>query len=149
MIDVFLIPQRFEDGIGKAHDQNILHGFFAEVVINAKNLALIEELCQSVINRARAGQIMAQRLFHNDARAWSLSRPGDQSGGVELLHTGDNQLWRDSQIKDAIAGNAEFVLDLVEPLPKGGKDGGILEGARHIEEGACKVRPAREIELAA
>src|SRR2546425_13340652 len=125
MIDVFLIPQRFEDGIGKAHDQNILHGLFAEVVINAKNLALIEELCQSVINRARAGQIMAQRLFHNDARAWSLSRPGDQSGGVELLHTGDNQLWRGSQRKKASSREGEIVPALFEPPPKGGEERGV------------------------
>ena len=67
MIDVFLIPQRFEDGIGKAHNQNILDRFFAEVMIDAKNLALIDDLHQFVVNGAGAGQIPAQRLFHNEA----------------------------------------------------------------------------------
>src|SRR5262249_12702010 len=128
---------------------NILHGFFTEVMINAKQLALIDDLGQAIINRPGAGQIMAQGLFHNDVRAWSLRWRRDQCGGLQLLDTGDNQLGWDSQIKHSIAGDDEFVLDLIQSLLEGGKDGSILEGALHIEEGPRKVRPAREIELAA
>ena len=85
MIDVFLIPQRFEDGIGKAHNQDILDGFLAEVMIDTKNLALIDDLHQPVINGTGAGQVPAQRLFHNDAGLRSLRRPGDESGVLQLL----------------------------------------------------------------
>src|SRR5215831_11724690 len=79
MIDVFLIPQRFEDGIGKTHNQEILDGFLAEIVIDAKNLALIDDLHQSVINGAGAGQVPAQWLFHNEACLWSLTWHGNES----------------------------------------------------------------------
>src|SRR5262245_49409641 len=98
MVYIFLIPQRFEDGVGETHNQEILDRFLAEVVIDAKNLALIDNLHESVINGAGASQVPAQWLFHNDACLWPLRRPGDESGTLQLLHAGENQLRRDSKI---------------------------------------------------
>src|SRR6266851_6141512 len=139
MIHAFLIPQRFEDGIGKAHNQDILDGFFAKVVIDAKNLAFIDDLHQFVINSAGAGQVSAQWLFHNEACPRSLRWPGDESGVLQLLHTGDNQLRRDSEIEHAIAWNAEFIFDLFETVLECCKDSGILEGAWHVEQSPRKL----------
>ena len=68
-----------------------------------------------------------------------VRRPGDESGGLQLLDTGDNQLGRDGEIKHAIAWNAEFIFDLFEALLEGCKDRGILEGARHVEQRPRKV----------
>src|SRR4029453_2308199 len=107
MIDVFLIPQRFEDGIGKAHDQEILDGFLTEVVIDTKKLALVDDLRQSVINGTGASQVPAQRLFHNDACLRPLRRPGDESGALQLLDTGDNELGGGEGKKEGDAGYSE------------------------------------------
>ncbi len=96
-------------------------------MIDTKNLALIDDLHQSVINGAGAGQVPAQWLFHNDACLRPLRRPGDESGVLQLLYTGDNQLRRDSEIEHAIAWNAEFIFDLFETVLEGYKDSGILE----------------------
>src|SRR5215475_9077578 len=139
MIDVFLIPQWFENGIGKTHDQEILDGFLAEVVIDTKKLALVDDLRQSVINGTGAGQVPAQRLFHNDTCLRPLRRPGDESGALQLLYTGDNELGRNSEIEHAIAWNAEFIFDLFETVLDSGKDGGILEGAWHVKQRPRKV----------
>src|SRR5262249_12703754 len=104
-----------------------------------KNLALINDLHQFVINGTSASQVPSQRLFHNDACLRSLTGPGDESGVLQLLHTGDNQLWRDGEIKYTVAWNAEFIFDLAETLLKGCKDGGILEGAWHVEQRPRKI----------
>ena len=42
MVDVFIIPERFEDGVGKAEDQEILNGFFAEVMVDSIGLGFVE-----------------------------------------------------------------------------------------------------------
>src|SRR4029453_16594386 len=145
MIDVFLIPQRFEDGIGKAHDQEILDSFLAEVVIDTKKLALVDNLRQSVINGTGTGQVPAPWVFHNYACLGPLRRLGDEASALQLLDTGDNQLGRNSEIEHAIAWNAEFIFDLFETVLESCKDGGILEGAWHVKQRPRKVRPAREL----
>src|SRR5262245_18315282 len=139
MIDVFLIPQRFEDGIGKAHDQEILDSFLAEVVIDTKKLALVDDLRQSVINGTGTGQVPTQRLFHNDACLRPLRRAGDKSGTLQLLYSGDNQLGRDSEIEYAIACNTEFIFDLFETVLESCKDGGFLEGAWYVKQRPRKI----------
>src|SRR5262249_47164270 len=100
---------------------------------------LIDDLHQFVINGTGASQIPSQRFFYNDACLRFLTRPGDESGVLQLLHTGDNQLWRDGEIKHTIAWNTECSFDLAETVLECGKDGGILEGAWHVEQRPRKV----------
>ena len=38
VIDVFVVPQRFEQGVGKAQDHKVLNHFFAQVMVDAVNL---------------------------------------------------------------------------------------------------------------
>jgi len=38
MVDIFAIPDRFEDAVGKAHDHQILDSFFAQIVVDPEDL---------------------------------------------------------------------------------------------------------------
>jgi hypothetical protein len=36
-LDVIAVPDRFQKGVGEAEKEQILHGFFAEVMVDAKD----------------------------------------------------------------------------------------------------------------
>ncbi len=67
MVDVVAVPHRLEDGVGEAEDHDVLDGLFAQVVIDAIDLAFVEDLVDLRVERLRAGQIVAERLLDDDA----------------------------------------------------------------------------------
>ena len=38
VVNVVLVPNRFKDAIAEAENQNVLHGLFAQIMVNAENL---------------------------------------------------------------------------------------------------------------
>ncbi|MNC89090.1 hypothetical protein D3C83_49880 [compost metagenome] len=66
---VVAIPQRLEKSVGEAKVHQVLHRFLAEVMVDAENIRICENLSQHRIERARRGEIPAERLFdHHLAR---------------------------------------------------------------------------------
>ena len=68
MIDVRAVPQRLEQRVGEAQHHQVLHRLFAEIVIDAVDLPLREHLADRLVDGARGGQILAQRLFQHQPR---------------------------------------------------------------------------------
>ena len=68
VIDIVPVPDRLEDPIGKAKDQDVLHRLLAQVVIDAEDLVFVEDPVHFVVQLARRVQIVAERLL-DDARA--------------------------------------------------------------------------------
>jgi len=66
MVDIFGLPQRFEQDVGKAHRHQVLHGFLAQIMVDPVNLRFGEMLGQHRIQRTRRDQIASERLFHHD-----------------------------------------------------------------------------------
>ena len=55
MIDVVPVPERLEDPVGEAEDQEVLDRLLAEVVVDAVDLLLDEDVCRrSLSSRALA-----------------------------------------------------------------------------------------------
>ena len=52
VIDILPVPYGFKNSIGEAKHQNVLHGFFAQIMINAVDLVFMEDVSQRVIERA-------------------------------------------------------------------------------------------------
>src|SRR5260370_23666830 len=67
MIDVIAVPDRLEQAVGKPQRQNVLHRLLSEIMIDAVDLVLIEQLEQLMIERARGSKIGAERLLDDDA----------------------------------------------------------------------------------
>ena len=67
IVDVGGIPQRLKHDVGKAQRQQVLHGFLAEIVIDAENALFREGLGHGIIDVAARFQISAERLFQPDA----------------------------------------------------------------------------------
>ena len=67
VIHVAPVPQRLEDAVAEAERQDVLHGFLAQVMIDAVDLGFVEHAVQFVAQLARAGQIVPERLFDHHA----------------------------------------------------------------------------------
>ncbi|MNP35151.1 hypothetical protein D3C76_1284730 [compost metagenome] len=51
MIDLVVAPHRLQQGIGKAQGHEVLHGFLAQVVVDAKHLRLVEHRADGLVDR--------------------------------------------------------------------------------------------------
>ena len=69
MIDEIAVPDRLEQAIGETEGEDVLRRLLAEEMVDAENLVLGEHLVQRVVERDRALEIGAERLFHDDARS--------------------------------------------------------------------------------
>ncbi len=92
-------------------------------------------------------QVAADRLLHDHAGEFAgLVRIGDQSGRLQLFDADGDQGRRDRQIKHPAAGDAELLVDGVQPLFQLLISLGIAEGTFHEEQGAGEVFPVQVIE---
>ena len=88
--DVAAVEHRLEDAVAEAERQHVLHGIFAEVVVDAVNLVGREVLADLPVQLQGAGLVVAERLLDDDAcpgplrsvRQAGLVQPGDERGEV-------------------------------------------------------------------
>ena len=76
VVDVAAVPDRLEDAVGEAEDHQVLDGLLAEVVIDAVDLRLVEGRGQLLVQRARRGEVAAERLLDDDPPPGRLVRSG-------------------------------------------------------------------------
>ncbi len=93
MVDVRRAPDRLEQRIGEAQGHQVLHGFLAQVVVDAEHPRLVEHPADGLVDRPRRVQRMAQRFFQHDARL----RPGEAGDG-EVLRDRREQARRGRQV---------------------------------------------------
>src|SRR5690625_6045420 len=80
MVYGFGIPKVFKNAVGKAQRQQVLYGFFAQIVVNTEDVALFEVFRNLRVNLFSALQVVAQGLFNH--YAGSL---GNQTGLRQML----------------------------------------------------------------
>ena len=66
MVDVAAVPDRLEDAIAEAEDQEIADRLLAEVVIDPVDLRLAEDLAELAVEPDRRIEVVAERLFDDD-----------------------------------------------------------------------------------
>ncbi len=67
VVDVLAPPHGLEERVGEPEDEQVLHRLLAEVVIDAEDLRLVERRRDGVVERARALEVVAERLLEDDA----------------------------------------------------------------------------------
>ncbi len=114
VVDVIARPQGLEDGVGKAQGEDVLDRLFTEVVVDAVNLVLFEDLVQGGVEFMRSLAVAAERLFdHQAGRAARLGLvEADLAQGFG--HVGEN-IGDGGQVIRAVGAGAERLLDLLEP----------------------------------
>ncbi len=67
VVDVAAVPDRLEDGVGEAEEQDILGSLLAQVMVDAVDLALVEDVVHRPVELLGRGQVAAEGLLDDDA----------------------------------------------------------------------------------
>src|SRR6266487_2038433 len=112
VIDITSVPHRLKDAVRQAEDQDILHGLFAQVVVDTIDLFLAKHFSNLAVEFFRRSQIVSERLFDNDtcpALAVSI-----QTSCTQILdNVGILAGWC-REIEDAVAAGATPLINLIE-----------------------------------
>jgi len=66
---VEVVPDRLEEGVGEAKVNHILDGILAQIMIDAEDIFFRKDFVNYFVKSLRRGQVSAERLLHDDARA--------------------------------------------------------------------------------
>src|SRR4029453_529289 len=61
----------------RSEEDHVVHGPLSEVVIDAKDVILVETLEQDRVEIARGNEVVSERLLDNDARPRRAARRGE------------------------------------------------------------------------
>src|SRR6201996_4707377 len=90
--DELAVPKRLQERVGEAEEDHVVHGPLTEIVIDAKDVFLVELVEQDLVQLPRRCEIVPEWLLDDDTRAIGTS------GVRDLLHHGAEQHWRDCEI---------------------------------------------------
>ena len=91
---VVAVPDRLEERVAEAEEQQVLHRFLAQVVIDAEDRGLVEDAVQGAVQLARGREVAAERLLEDDpraARAARLRQPLDDGSGRGSAESRDSE----------------------------------------------------------
>ena len=66
-IDPVTIPERLEDGVTEAEDQQVLHGLFSQVVVDPVDLVFSEIFADETDKLTGGCPVIAERFFDYDS----------------------------------------------------------------------------------
>ena len=123
VIDMVAVPDRLEHAVGKTQHQDVLDGFLAEIMIDAIDLVLVDDLQQFAVQRFGRFKIGAERLFdHQPAPCAAVLLK--HSGAPEFAGNRRKRIGRGRQIEQAIAAGRpvcfKFFKSLAHPVERGG-----------------------------
>ena len=112
VIDVIVVPQRLEQRVGEAENEDVLHRVLAEIMIDAIDLVLAEHVAEKLIERPRGSEIVAERLFDDEAPPTVGRGLAVHAGRAELLDDGRHQFRTDRTIVQTpgVVRSRAFVL---------------------------------------
>ncbi|MCY1173104.1 hypothetical protein D9M73_132550 [compost metagenome] len=96
MVDLVVAPHRLQQGIGKTQGHQVLHGFLAQVVVDAEHLSFFEYRANGFIDGSGGFQGMADRFFQHDAR-FGVGQPGN----AQVVGNWHEQVGGGGQVEDA------------------------------------------------
>src|SRR5258708_10932020 len=141
MVDVLVVTEWLEDGVGEAGDEQVLARLLAEVVVDPEDRSLAERLEDLGVEFRGRGQVPAEGLFDDDAVA--LAAAGDHPRPAQVLDDGDEVVRRRGAVEEAVAGRAELLVDALQ-LPLESREGRlVVEVAADIAEPLGESLPDR------
>ena len=66
VVDVAPVPERLEDAVAEPEDQQVADGLLAQVVVDAIDLRLAEDLADLAVEPLRGLEVVAERLLDDD-----------------------------------------------------------------------------------
>src|SRR5262245_18204320 len=68
-LDMVAIPEGFQERIGEAEEEQVVHRPLAQVMVDAEDRLLVEGAKQGTVERLRREEIVTERFFNDDTRA--------------------------------------------------------------------------------
>src|SRR5260370_36754013 len=112
VVDIAPVPHGFKNAVCQAKDQDILHSFFAEVVIDAIHLFLSKDSCNLAVKLSSRGQIMPKGLFDDNTRP-TLAVPV-QASRAKVMDDFRVLAGRRRGGKDAIASSTALLVERIQ-----------------------------------
>src|SRR5947208_16037742 len=132
-LDVVAVPDRLEERVREAEDEEVLHRLLPEVVVDAEDARLVEDFVQRLVEGLRRGEIPPEGLFDDDARVAGAARsPEPPDHGLE-------QARRDGEVVERAFRAAERSAQRLER-------GRIAVVAAHVAKPFAKPRECRLVE---
>ena len=88
------VPDRLEDRVREAQVEDVLDRHLPEEVVDAVELRLVDERVQLRVQRARGGEVVAERLLDDDARVLG------ETGVGQALDDRAEERGRDLEVED-------------------------------------------------
>ena len=134
--DVVAVPERLEEAVGEAEEGEVLDRLLAQVVVDAEDRVLGEDLVQLAVERLGRGQVVPERLLDHDAGAL-----GSAAGVTQRLGHGAEQRRRDREVVQGAARAAELLAEARERVRVGVVAVHVAHELLQLREGAA-VNPA-------
>jgi len=150
VVDVAPVPERLEDRIGEAQDEEVLDGLLAEVVVDAEDLRLAEVAGGDGVEVDRRGEILAERLLDDDLALEVGAEPaGGEAGLAEVLKDRLEDRGRGRDIEDQLQGPAGASLGGRDLVFQRGEGLGVVVTAGLVGNVVLDALPDVGAELAA
>src|SRR5262244_1283409 len=91
-LDLITVPERLEERILEAEEHHVMDWSFSQIMIDAKDVLLVESAEQNLVKCLRRGQVVTEGLFDDDAGAIGTIRFG------QLFHNKSKQCGWDGQV---------------------------------------------------
>ena len=101
------VPDRFEDRVGKAKRQEILHGLFAQVVIDPIDLGLLKVAMQQRIQGPGRMKVVSEWFLDHDADPAATL---EECGAVQSFNGAGHGGRRQGQVEHSILAHAMRLL---------------------------------------
>ena len=115
VLDELAVPDRLEEGVGEAEEDQVLHRLLPQIVIDPEDRSLVEAPMQNGVEASRRGEVGPEWLFEDQA-CTSI-----RAGASELADHHLEQRLRDGHVVQWMRGVAQLALYRVE-----GGVGGVL-----------------------
>src|SRR5262249_27066952 len=120
-LDMMAIPEGFQERIGEAEEEQVVHRPLAQVMVDAEDRLLVEGAKQGTVERLRREEIVTERFFNDDASAVCAS------SFAQLFYNHPEQPGRDGEI-------VRWPLRRAQLLPEGLKRRRVLIVAINIAQ---------------
>src|ERR1019366_881549 len=137
---VAAIPDGLENSVRETERQNVLDRFFAQVVIDAVDLALRSDFQKLLIQSLGGFQIMAERLFDNHAPPMAVLF-SHQADLRDPLYDVAEEVGRSGEIEEIVAVGVMLLVNLGQRFLKLVVSSGIVEISTDVIDALNKPFP--------
>ena len=118
VVDVAAVPDGLEDAVAEPEDQQVADRLLAEVVVDAVDLLLAEDLADLAVEADRRVEVVAERLLDDDPPPAALVALVVEADPAELRDDlGERRRLR-GEVEEPVAAGAALLVEAVEAVAR-------------------------------